>query len=74
MIFFLDKGVAGTSSFVSESMKDNSALRFPLLIYLPQSVRLETLNFDRDIDSCNNLLQSSKESITENYLTSNLLF
>lgn len=74
MIFFLDKGVAGTSSFVSESMKDNSALRFLLLIYLPQSVRLETLNFDRDIDSCNNLLQSSKESITENYLTSNLLF
>lgn len=51
------KPVAGTSSFVSESMKDNSALRFLLLICLPQSVGLETLNFDRDIESCNKLLQ-----------------
>lgn len=33
-------------------MKDDSALRFQLLICLPQSVGLETWNFDRGIESC----------------------
>lgn len=46
-------------------MKDNSTLHFLLLICLPQSVGLETLNFDKDIESCNKLLQKcSKENIT----------
>lgn len=34
------------------SVKDNSALRFQVLICLPQLVGLETWNFDRGIESC----------------------
>lgn len=52
----LKEDVAEASSFVSESMKDNTALHSLLLICLPQSAGQKTLNFDRDIESRNKLL------------------